>query len=223
MPDEKRMIESYEVKHALHLAGGEVILAEDETAAEPYMVCDCNRNNPFNIDEYSNIGVSADYLEVMHEFLKRAAMRVSFIETERSQRGVTNVPLTAADCIKNSNRENYTDQLIVIKPEMLTPSARTADKQLLLAQNGNGCSPDALGTAVFCKNLFTGETARWERYHVAGIIDPAKMPEWAAENLAALKNTPEKTSVLARLEAAKKQAGRGNPIQNEHKDKRPER
>lgn len=33
MADEKRMIETYEVKHALHLSGGEVVLAEDASAA----------------------------------------------------------------------------------------------------------------------------------------------------------------------------------------------
>lgn len=222
MPDEKRMIESYEVKHALHLAGGEVVLAEDKAAAEPFMVCDCNRDNPFSIDVYTNIAVSADYLETMHEFLKRAAMRVSFIEAERSLRGVTNIPLTADDCINDSHRENYKNRLVVIKPEKMTPSARTADKQLLLAENGNGCNPEARGTAVFCKNLFTGETARWERYDVAGIIDPAKMPSWAAEKLAALQKPVEKQSVLARLDAAKKDAGRDAAAPKEQKNKGPE-
>jgi len=219
MPEEKRMIESYEVKHALQLAGGEVVLAEDMAAAEPYMVCDCNRDNPFSMDVYTNISVSADYLEVMHEFLRRAAMRVSFIEAERSQRGVTHIPLTADDCITGSHREHYKDRLVVIKPETLTPSARTADRQLLLALSGNGCSPDARGTAVFCKNLFTGETARWERFDVAGIIDPAKMPSWAAEKLAALQKPVEKESVLARLDAAKKDAERDNPAPKEHRSK----
>lgn len=222
MPDDKRMIENYEVKHALHLVGGEVILAEDMAAAEPYMVCDCNRDNPLSIDVYSNISVSADYLETMREFLRRSAMRVSFIEAERSQRGVAPVPLTADDCIKDSHRENYKNRLVVIKPESLTPSARTADKQLLLATGGNGCNPDARGMAVFCTNLFTGKSARWERYDVAGIIDPAKMPSWAAEKLAVLQQPVEKQSILARLEIAKQDAVLGATTSKEHKNKRPE-
>ena len=222
MPDEKRMIESYEVKHALHIMGSEVIMAEDSAAAEPFMVCDCNRDNPFGMEVYTNIGVSADYLEVAREFLKRATERVELVEAERAERGVTHIPLTAADCIKNSHRENYANQLIVIKPEKLTPSARTADRQLLLAENGNGCSPDALGTAVFCKNLFTGETARWERFDVAGIIDPAKMPSWAAERLAAIQKPVERESVIARLNAAKQEVGCENTTPKEHKNKGPE-
>lgn len=187
MTDEKRMIENYEVKHAIHLSGGEVILAEDASTAEPFMVCDCSWDNPFSVDVYSNIVVSADYLEVMKEFLNRAAQRVELIEKERTLRGVSNIPLTDDDCIPGSRGWNYENRLIVIKPEKLTPAARTADHQLLLATGGNGCALEALGTAVFCTNLFTGESMRWERHHVAGIIRPDRMPEWAVEKLLVLQ------------------------------------
>lgn len=191
MSDEKRMVDSYEVKTAIHIGGKEIVLAEDTAAAEPFMVCDCTHDNPFSIDVYDNIAVSADYLTIMLNFSYRLSEQVQRIDAERARRGISNQPLTAADCIKGSHRANYKNQLIVIKPETLTPSARTADHQLLLATGGNGCRPDARGMAVFCKNLFTGESARWERYDVAGIIDPAKMPEWTAEKLAALQKPRE--------------------------------
>lgn len=196
MEEEKRMIETYEVKQAIHLAGGEVVLAEDNSAAEPFMVCDCSWDNPFSVDVYTNIAVGADYLEAMKEFLERVTRRVEQIEQERTLRGVPPVPLTEDDCIPGSRSWDYTNQLIVIKPEQLTPAARTADHQLLLATGGNGCRPEALGTAVFCTNLFTGESAHWERYHVAGIIRPDRVPEWASEKLSALKNTVEKGTAI---------------------------
>lgn len=196
MEEEKRMIETYEVKNAIHLAGGEVVLAEDSSAAELFMVCDCSWDNPFSVDVYTNIAVSGDYLEVMKEFLERVARRVEQIEQERSTRGISNVPLTADDCIPGSQHENYTYQLIVIRPEKIAPAARTADHQLLLATGGNGCSPDALGTAVFCQNLFTGESMRWERHQVAGIIRPDRMPEWAVEKRQALKAAEERETSL---------------------------
>lgn len=223
MEEEKRMIQTYEVKNAIHLAGGEVILAEDATAVEPFMVCDCSWDNPFSVDVYTNIIVSADYLEVMKEFLERTALRVEQIEQERSLRGISYVPLTCADCIPGSQNGNYTNQLIVIKPEQLTPAARTADHQLLLATGGNGCSPEALGRAVFCTNLFTGESMRWERHHVAGIIRPECMPEWVTEKLAALKRATEKPSLLGKLQAAKKAAMQGNSLSKETKHSEPER
>ncbi len=196
MDDEKRMIETYEVKNAIHLAGGEVVLAEDTNSHEPFMVCDCSWDNPFSVDVYTNIAVSSDYLEVMKEFLERIARRVEQIEQERSIHGVSNIPLTIEDCIPGSQYRNYTDQLIVIRPEKIAPAARTADHQLLLATGGNGCSPDALGRAVFCRNLFTRESMRWERHQVAGIIRPDRIPEWAAERLKTLKKTTEKETSL---------------------------
>jgi len=223
MADEKRMIENYEVKHAIHLSGGEVVLAEDASAAEPFMVCDCSWDNPFSVDVYSNIAVSADYLEVMKEFLNRTAKRVELIEKERALRGVSNIPLTADDCISGSRGWNYENRLIVIAPGKLTPAARTADHQLLLATGGNGCDPDARGTAVFCTNLFTGKATRWERYHIAGVIRPDRMPEWAAEKLSALQKAEGKQSVLGKLEAAKKTAARDNPAPKEPKHRKPER
>lgn len=160
MDDEKRMIENYEVKQAIHLAGGEVILAEDSSAAEPFMVCDCSWDNPFSVDVYTNIAVSTDYLEVMKEFLERVARRVEQIEQERSTRGVSNIPLTEGDCIPGSRHENYTDQLVVINPDKIAPAARTADHQLLLATGGNGCILSkpvhrrihALGKVSYCRN-----------------------------------------------------------------------
>ena len=223
MTDEKRMIDNYEVKQAIHLAGGEVVLAEDASAAEPFMVCDCSWDNPFSVEVYTNIMVSADYLEVMKEFLDRAALRVELIEQERSKRGVSNIPLRDDDCIPGSRGWNYENRLIVIQSEKITPSARTADHQLLLATGGNGGDPDARGNAVFCTNLFTGKATRWERYHVAGVIRPDRMPEWAVQKLAVLQKPKEKLSLLGKLEAAKKAAARDNPAPKEPKLREPER
>lgn len=196
MEEEKRMIENYEVKHAIHLAGGEVVLAEDTAAAQPFLVCDCAWDNPFSVDVYTNIAVGTDYLDAMKEFVSRVNQRVAQIEQERAQRGISAVPLTGEDCIPGSQHGDYTDRLIVIRPERLAPAARTADHQLLLATGGNGCSPDALGTAVFCQNLFTGESMRWERYHVAGVIQPDRIPQWAKDKLAALRGQEETKSVM---------------------------
>lgn len=222
MSDEKRMVDSYEVKTAIHIGGKEIVFAESNADDEPFMVYDCNRNNPFGIDSFDNIAISSDYLEIMTIFLNRLSEQVQRVDAERARRGITNKPLTADDCVNGSRDWNYKNQLVVIKPESLTPSARTADHQLLLATGGNGCNPEARGMAVFCTNLFTGKSARWERYDVAGIIDPAKMPAWAAEKLAALQKPAEKQSVLARLETAKKDAARDVSAPKEHKSKKPE-
>ena len=183
MDKEKRIIEGYEVMAAIHIGGKEVILAENRSAQNPYMVCDCTWNSLIGAEIYDNAQVSMDYLEVTNEFLKRVGDGVQSIAERRSERGISAVSLTVSDCIKNSYQGDYLNQLVVVKPENIAPYARTADSQLLLAEGGNGCNPDARGTAVFCRNLFTGKTTRWERYDIAGIIRPDRIPPWAHEKL----------------------------------------
>lgn len=126
---------------------------------------------------------NTDYLEAMTEFLERAASAIQLVKEERAERGISNEPLTAGDCIPGSKDTHYENQLVVIKPEKMAPSARTADHQLVLATGGFGCNPNARGQAVYCKNLFTGKTMRWERFDVAGIILPGRIPEWAHQRL----------------------------------------
>lgn len=188
MEEEKRTIQGYEIKNAIHIGGREIIMAEDNSKNEPYMVCNCSWDNPFNMLIYDQAVVSEDYLEIMSIFIKRIDNEVQKIAEQRIERGVSHIPLTANDCIENSNQANYSVQLIVIKPEIMAPSARTADNQLLLALSGNGCNPHARGTAVFCRNLFTGKETRWERHDIAGIIRPDRIPEWAQNKLAALNH-----------------------------------
>lgn len=223
MPKEKRMIENYEVKTAIHIGGKEIIFAEDTKAAEPFLACNCTWDNPFGVDEYTNAVVSDDYMEIMNEFLGRVSGELQHIAEQRAERGISNQPLTTDDCIKDSRYSDFKDQLVVIRPENMTASARTADNQLVLATGGNGCNPDARGTAVFTKNLFTGKETRWNRLDVAGIIRPDRMPEWAKEKLAALgKDTAEKPSIRAQLAEGKKAIAQQAAAPKATRDKGPE-
>lgn len=219
MSDEKRMADSYEVTAAVKIDSTEVVLAEDTKADMPYMVANCKPPNFLGIREYTEIVVGDDYLVMLNEFTRRITEFVTVAQTEREERGISNVPLTAADCIPGSKDADYTNQVVVIKAESLTPSARTADNQIVYAWNGNGCRPNARGTAVYATALFSGEKARWERYDVAGIIDPVKMPDWAKEKLAELQKPKEKESLLAGLEAKKQEAARaGVNVKQSKKD-----
>lgn len=223
MPDEKRMIESYEVKTAIHIGGKEIIFAEDTAAVDPFMVCNCTWDNPFGADEYSNAVVSDDYTAILQEFLSRVSGEVEKIARQRAEHGIPNRPLTAADCIKDSHRADYKGQLVVIRPESLNASARTEDNQLLLATGGNGCHPEARGRAVFATNLFSGAERRWDKQDVAGIIRPDCLPEWAKEKLAALnKGATEKPSIRAQLAEGKKGVAQQSTAPKPSRDNGPE-
>ena len=183
MDEEKRTIQGYEVKTAIHIGGKEILFAENNAVPQPYMVCDCKWDNPFSFEIYEKAVAGDDYLEMMTDFLNRVGDEVQSIAKQREERGVSGVPLTVNDCIENSHREDYKGRLVVIKPENMAPAARTADSQLVLAMSGNGCNPKARGSAVFCKNLFTGKETRWERYDIAGVIRPDHVPDWARNKL----------------------------------------
>ena len=100
--------------------------------------------------------------------------------------------LTAADCLPNVQDADLNGKIIVIKPEALAPEYRRAERQIKICNGGFGASPNSRGNAVFCKDLHSGKESRFERYDVAGIIDPAKMPKWAKLKLSALDKQQEK-------------------------------
>ena len=192
MDKEKRTIDEYEVKNTIHISNKEIIFAENLTKSEPYMVCNCQWDNPLGIDVYDKMAVGPDYLEAMTEFLDRASAQVQHVREQRAERGVANEPLTVSDCVPGSKNAHYMNQLVVIKPENMIASARTADEQLLLATNGLGCDPESRGSAVYCKSLFTEKTVRWERSDIAGVIQPGRVPEWARQRLKDMGITVEK-------------------------------
>ena len=46
---------------------------------------------------------------------------------------------------------------------------------------GFGASANSRGSAVFCTNLHTGKSTRYERMDVMGEVKPERLPEWAKE------------------------------------------
>jgi hypothetical protein len=62
MEQEKRMAGDYEVYQALPIGRVEVILGIDTTNSEkPHLVCYCDQNNLFGIDQYYGAEGFADY------------------------------------------------------------------------------------------------------------------------------------------------------------------
>jgi hypothetical protein len=114
-------------------------------------------------------------------------VQVEALQAERKERlanGVEPYTLTVSDCVPGGLDGDLTGKLIVIKPDALAAEYRSCDYQLKIALNGFGCSPNARGTALFCEDVYTGKTSRFERYDAAGVLDPARIPEWARAKLA---------------------------------------
>ena len=200
--DKKRDIQGYEVTHAVELAGGEVIFAENKEVEQRYLVCDNSWDNPLGIDLYKNGVISADFLEMIKEFTRRLSERVAAVETERETRGIPFQTLTAEDCYPKGETD-LNGCVVVIKPEKLAPEYRSIDNQLALCTGGFGASPNSRGRAVFCQNLITGKTTQWNRDDIVGTVSAERLPDWARINLDALRKPAEKESVIDKIQQGK--------------------
>jgi hypothetical protein len=189
-PD-KRVIDGYEERQSIQLAGRLVILAENQQADDPYFVCFAKWDNPLGATEYYDVGVTDDYVEAMRQFVDNVDSLLISLENERAAFGLAPQTFTAADCIPDSLNENLNGKAIVIKPEAFAPEYRSAEHQIQICLGGFGASANSRGTAVFCRNLYSGTESQFKRNDVAGIIDPARTPQWAARKLAFLDAAKE--------------------------------
>lgn len=178
--------------HAVQLAGGEVLFAENKDVEQRYLVCDNSWDNPFGADNYQNGVISADFVEMMQEFTRRLALRVESIEAERALRGIPFQTLTAADYNPKSMDTDLEGRVVVIRPEKLAPEYQTIDHQLALCTGGFGSKPGSRGRAVSCTNLYDGKSTRWNRDDIAGTVSPDRLPDWAQKKLAALQKPNER-------------------------------
>lgn len=188
MDDEKRLVDTYEVKHAIHVGDKEILFGVDEGKIDcPYLVCHCTWDNPLGIDHYFNAVGSADYLEMMTEFISRVTTQLEAVKAERDKICVPLEPFTPEHCILDDNGQNLENKVVVIRPERLRPEYRTADKQLVLVTGGFGAHANSRGRAVYTVNLNSGKESRWNREDILGIIKAEYLPDWAKERLKLLQ------------------------------------
>lgn len=140
MTEKKRMVDTYEVIHAIHVGDREILFAVDDGKTDcPYMVCDCNWDNPLGIEQFFDPAGSDDYLEMMTEFTDRVKAQLEAVKAERDKITVPlSPPFTTEHCTPNDYGEGIENKVVVIRAECLRPEYRTADKQLVLATGGFG-------------------------------------------------------------------------------------
>ena len=129
MDTSERMVDGYEIKHAIYIGNKEILFGMDETKTDcQYMVCDCTWDNPFGIDQYDNAVGSADYFEMMTEFLSRTQAQLEAVKLERVE---TEIPLfTKEHCTPNDYSQSIENAVVVIRPEYLMPEYPTLQSNL---------------------------------------------------------------------------------------------
>ena len=88
---------------------------------------------------------------------------------------------TSEHCDKEIN--DYTDQIVILSHKHLKEEYWSPENQLWLATGGFGCEPDKIGRAVYSTCLIDGDTARWDRHQILGVIRDEYIPTWAREKL----------------------------------------
>ncbi len=133
---------------------------------------------------YYDVVGSDSYAEIMGIFTHRIAAEADRLQKEfakmKADGTVLNM-ITKDGCSPISHTDDINGKVIVIDPFGLKREFRTAPHQLKLCTGGFGASPNSRGSAVFCTDLFSGKTARFERRDVLGIIDVEQLPAWAKE------------------------------------------
>ncbi|RJE47876.1 hypothetical protein A7K50_01115 [Dehalobacter sp. MCB1] len=184
MDDSKRMVDTYEVKLAIHVGDKEILfLVNDKNPSCPYIVCNCSWDNHLGLDQYSNAMGSVDYLEMITEFTDRIKTQCEAVKAERHKITVPLQPFTLKHCIPNDYKESIENKVVIIRPECLRHEYRTADKQLVLVTGGFGAHGNSRGRAVYTVNLYSGKESRWNREDILGTLKPEYMPDWAKERL----------------------------------------
>ncbi|WFB59571.1 hypothetical protein [Paenibacillus sp. BR1-192] len=188
MEQEKRMAGDYEVYQALPVGRVEVILGIDATNPEkPYLVCYCDQNNLFGIDQYYGAERYGDYLQAMQDFTKLMQWEIEKLQTERSALPEPMGPVPSAHCLPIKGEDELNGKLVVIRPERLRPEFRTADHQVVRVTGGFGASGHSRGRAVFAMRLYSGDECRYNREDLLGFLKQEHTPAWAAEKLALLQ------------------------------------
>jgi len=179
MTDEKRTVWGFEVHFAMHVGEREVLFLLDPSSEEtPYMVGYCEGMPAFVAERFVDAVGSDDYLEMVDEFLLRAKSQVDQLRADRERTNEPQEVFGTAQCLPDGMKYSLESKVVILKPEVLRPEYQNVANQLVYITGGNGASPDGHGTAVFGKNVFSGENRDCRRHQILGVLDPDQAPPW---------------------------------------------
>ena len=189
---QKEVIGDYEVLASVHVGEKEVVIGEKEPNNDGlrFMCGYMERTDIFNL--CNECVYSDDYIEIAHLFGSRIKEAAELFKNKDKELGIPVTVITEKDCIPDHYSHDINGKVIAIDPEVLKPEFQRADKQLYLVTGGFGASANSRGSAVFCTNLLTGKSTRYERMDVMGEVKPECMPEWAKRKLESMNQTRAK-------------------------------
>lgn len=188
MTNKARKIGEYTVLCAVNVGEKEVVLAEKEKSSnsDKFLCGFVERNDLFEL--CSECMVSDSYIEIVQLFGNRVASEAELFRTQVEKLDIPITIITESDCIPDNHSEDINGKIIAIDPKILKPEFQRADRQLYLVTGGFGASGNSRGSAVFCTNLHTGKSTRFERMDVMGEVKSECLPDWAKEKAQEILN-----------------------------------
>lgn len=188
----KETIGDYEVLASVHVGEKEVVIGEKAPNNDGlrFMCGYMERTDIFNL--CNECAYSDDYIEIAHLFGSRIKEAAELFQNKEKELGIPITVITEKDCIPDHYSYDINGKVIAIDPKVLKPEFQRADKQLYLVTGGFGASANSRGSAVFCTNLLTGKSTRYERMDVMGEVKPECMPDWAKRKLETINQSRAK-------------------------------
>lgn len=154
------------------------------------MTAFCTKNELFTV--YQHCIADDSYPHILGIFSERMTDAVKELERQLSAENaaaVDNRPYNQQKCLSTdqcslvSHADDLHQKVVIIKPDVLKPEYQLATRQLYLCTGGFGASPNSIGSACFCTNLFSGKHSRFERSDILATLEADAVPKWAQEKL----------------------------------------
>lgn len=184
MPNEKRMIDKFEIIHSLQIGARELVVGV--SPEQEFMCCFCTRDSMR--EYYTEAMGSDDYLEIMELYADRLKGQVAAMQAQRKTLHIPLDVLGEEHCFPLLDSDDITGKVVAVKPSAMRYEYRRADCQLILVTNGSGALGYSRGTSVYGINVFTGRRdGRWTRMDIMGEVRPEHLPQWAKDRLPAIQ------------------------------------
>ena len=186
MNNEKRIIGDYEILTSICVGKYEIILAENPDAVQyERFLCGYVENNGV-FEMMIECAVSDSYADVATLFGERVAEKAEEAQKnfEREKEIVgDNREMKANECEPITENDLLKGKVVVIRGGSLRSEFRRAAHQIYLCVGGFGSQPNARGRSCFCRSLYDGHDATFQRQDVLGVFHADKLPEWASNGL----------------------------------------
>lgn len=96
-------------------------------------------------------------------------------------------------CMADDDELDYTDRVVVLRPDILKDEYKTPDYQLFYATGGFGARPHSRGQKVYGQFLMDDEETYYNRNEIIGVLKEKFLPAWAAEKLQKIQVPEEQT------------------------------